>query len=284
MVRDCSLTSRFVDGLIGLILASLGLLCLLPFLHVLAHSLSDPVASALGSVTLWPVGLTLDNYRFLLEDGQFLHALTVTAVRVASGVALNVFVTVLTAYPLSRENTHMPGRTVYKVGLLFGMLFTAGLIPFFLAVRNLGLYNNFLVLILPPALSVFNVIVMINFYRDIPLEFEEAAVLDGASDLQVLFLVFVPLSLPAISMVALFSAVGHWNAWFDGVLFMASTESWPLQSYLYSLVTTRMAVWTSGIPNLPSAMIVVATIPIVLVYPFLQRYFIAGLAIGGVKG
>jgi putative aldouronate transport system permease protein len=284
MIRDRSLPSRLGDGLIGVLLASLGLLCLLPFIHVLAFSLSDPLASALGTVGIWPVGFTLDNYRFLLEDNLFVHSLAVTTVRVVTGVTLNVLVTILTAYPLSREHTYLPGRTVIRVILLFGMLFSAGLIPLFMAIRNLGLYNNFLVLILPPALSVFNVIVMTAFFRDIPLEFEEAAVLDGASDLHVLFRVFVPLSLPAISMVALFSAVGHWNAWFDGVLFMARTDSWPLQSYLYSLVTTRMAVWNSGIPNLPSAMIVVATIPIVLVYPFLQRYFIVGLAIGGVKG
>ncbi len=202
----------------------------------------------------------------------------------ASGVTLSVLVTILTAYPLSREHIHMPGRTIYKVLLLIGLLFNAGLIPSFLAIRNLGLYNSFLVLILPPALGIFSIIVMIGFFRTIPIEFEEAAVLDGASDLHVLLLVFVPLSMPAIAMVALFSAVAHWNAWFDGVLFMAKSESWPLQSYLYSLVTTRMAVWQTGIPNLPSAMIVVATIPIVLVYPWLQRYFVSGMMFGSIKG
>ena len=284
MIQDHRLPARLCDGLICFLLAALGLVCLLPFIHVLAHSLSDPLASALGMVGLWPAGFTFDNYRFLLEDGLFLHALLITGVRVASGVTLNVLVTLLTAYPLSRERSRMPGQTLIKVALLIGMLFSAGLIPQFMAIRNLGLYNNFLVLILPSALSIFNVIVMINFFRDIPPEFEEAAVLDGASDMHVLFRVFVPLSLPAISMVALFSAVGHWNAWLDGVLFMARTESWPLQSYLYSLVTTGMAVWNSGIPNLPSAMIVVATIPIALLYPFLQRYFVAGITIGGLKG
>lgn len=284
MVRGRRLTDRFVDGTLYAILALLGASCLLPFIHVLANSLSAPYASAMGKVGLWPVEFTLSNYAFLLEDRQFLRSFTITAARVASGVTLSVLVTILTAYPLSREHIHMPGRTIYKVLLLIGLLFNAGLIPSFLAIRNLGLYNSFLVLILPPALGIFSIIVMIGFFRTIPIEFEEAAVLDGASDLHVLLLVFVPLSMPAIAMVALFSAVAHWNAWFDGVLFMAKSESWPLQSYLYSLVTTRMAVWQTGIPNLPSAMIVVATIPIVLVYPWLQRYFVSGMMFGSIKG
>jgi putative aldouronate transport system permease protein len=262
----------------------MGLVCVLPFVHVLAKSLSDPMATARGSVGLLPIGFTFSNYSFLLFDKLFVNSFMITTVRVATGVTLNVLITILTAYPLSRLRTHMPGRTAFKVMLLVGMLFSAGLIPQFLAIRNLGLYNNFLVLILPPALSMFSIIVMSGFFRDIPHEFEEAAVMEGASDVKVLFLVFVPLSLPAISMVALFSAVGHWNAWFDGVLFMARSESWPLQSYLYSVVTTGMAVWSSGVPNLPSAMIVVATLPIALVYPFLQRYFITGLTVGGLSG
>jgi putative aldouronate transport system permease protein len=284
MIQDRSLSSRFIGGLINMLLVLMGLACLLPFIHVLANSLSDSMASALVTVVFWPVGFTLDNYGFLLDDRLFVHSFTITVARVVAGVTLNVLITILTAYPLSRVHIHMPGRTLFKVTLLFGMLFNAGLIPLFLAIRNLGLYNNFLVLILPPALSVFSIIVMSGFFHDIPLEFEEAAVLEGASDLIVLFRVFVPLSLPAIAMIALFSAVGHWNAWFDGVLFMARSDSWPLQSYLYSVVTTGMAVWSSGIPNLPSAMIVVATIPIAMVYPILQRYFITGLTVGGING
>jgi putative aldouronate transport system permease protein len=284
MVRDHSPSSLLADAVLYVILISLAVLCLLPFAHVLASSLSDPFASASRSVGLWPVEFTLTNYEFLFQDSLFARSFAITALRVTAGVTLSVLVTILTAYPLSRDRIHMPGRTAYKVLLLVGMLFSAGLIPYFLAIRNLGLYNNFLVLIVPPALGIFGVIVMIDFFRGIPLELEEAAILDGASDLHILFRVFVPLSLPAISLIALFSAVGHWNAWFDGVLFMAKSESWPLQSYLYSLVTTRMAIWQTGIPNLPSAMIIVATIPIILVYPFLQRYFVAGLTIGSVKG
>ena len=284
MIQDRSLSSRLTGDLIGLLLAFMGLACVLPFIHVLANSLSDPMASSLGKVVFWPIGFTFSNYGFLLDDKLFVRSFLVTVLRVITGVTLNVLVSVLTAYPLACIHIHMPGRTVFKVTLLIGMLFSAGLIPLFLAVRNLGLYNNFLVLILPPALSVFSIIVMSGFFRDIPREFAEAAVLEGASHLLVLFRVFVPLSLPAVSMIALFSAVGHWNAWFDGVLFMARSDSWPLQSYLYSVVTTGMAVWSSGIPNLPSAMIIVTTIPIALVYPFLQRYFITGLTVGGVNG
>lgn len=303
MIRDRSLSSRVVDGALYLILTLMALACLLPFWHLLAKSFSERMAVMADIVSLWPIGFNTENYAFILNNRQFLGSFGVSTVRVLLGVVLTLLITVITAYPLSRDRIHMPGRTVIKVLFLIGMLFSAGLIPYFLAVRNLGLYNNFLVLVVPGALSIFNTIVVMNFFRGIPIELEEAALLDGATHLDILFRVFLPVSLPVLATVTLFTAVGHWNSWFDGIVFLSKSDSWPLQSFMYTVVTSRMLEWqTSSIgigqdasraaqsfanatpQGLVSAMIFVASFPIIMVYPFLQRYFVTGLTIGSVKG
>jgi putative aldouronate transport system permease protein len=298
MVRDRSLSYRIVDWIIYVILAIMALSCLLPFVHVLAKSFSDKAAVSAELVSFLPIGFNLENYAYLLNHQQFMQSFLTSTVRVILGVTSTLLITVITAYPLSRDRIHMPGRTAYKVLLLVGMLFSAGLIPYFLAIRNLGLYNNFLVLVIPGALSIFNAILVMNFFRGIPVELEEAAVLDGASHFDILFRVFIPVSLPVLATVTLFTAVGHWNSWFDGIIFLSKSENWPLQSFMYSVVTTRMLEWqnSTGVQDaarkfqeatpqgLVSAMIFIASFPIILVYPVLQRYFVTGLTIGSVKG
>jgi putative aldouronate transport system permease protein len=298
MVRDRSLSYRIVDWVLYTILTLLALVCLLPFIHVVANSLSDKASVAADIVAFWPLGFNTENYAFLLNYHQFMQSFLTSVARVLLGVTLTLFITVITAYPLSRDRIYMPGRTVYKVLLLVGMLFSAGLIPYFLTIRNFGLYNNFLVLVIPGALSIFNTILVMNFFRGIPVELEEAAILDGASHLDILFRIFIPVSLPVLATVTLFSAVGHWNSWFDGIIFLSSSDNWPLQSFMYSVVTTRMLEWnnSTGVQDaarkfqqatpqgLVSAMIFIASFPIIMVYPFLQRYFVTGLTIGSVKG
>ncbi|MCL5999279.1 MAG: carbohydrate ABC transporter permease [Chloroflexi bacterium] len=304
MVRDRSLGYRIFDWVLYAILMTMALSCLLPFVHLLSKSFSNRQSVSADIVGLWPIGFNIENYAYIMGDRQFLSSFGVSTARVLLGVVLTLFITVITAYPLSRDRIHMPGRTAIKVLLLIGMLFSAGLIPSFLAIRNLGLYNNFLVLVIPGALSIFNVIVVMNFFRGIPAELEEAALLDGASHMDILFRVFIPVSLPVLATVTLFTAVGHWNAWFDGIVFLSKSESWPLQSFMYTVITSRMLEWqTSGIgmgakdasqsaqsfmnatpQGLVAAMIFIASLPIMLVYPFLQRYFVTGLTIGSVKG
>ena len=304
MVRDRSLTYRIVDWIIYAVLTLMALACLLPFIHLLAKSFSNRQSVSSDIVSLWPIGFNTENYAYILGDRQFLGSFGVSTARVLLGVILTLVITVITAYPLSRDRVHMPGRTVIKVLLLVGMLFSAGLIPYFLAIRNLGLYNNFLVLVIPGALSIFNIIVVMNFFRGIPVELEEAALLDGASHFDILFRVFIPVSLPVLATVTLFTAVGNWNAWFDGIVFLSKSESWPLQSFMYTVITSRMLEWqtsTIGLgqqnaaqsaqsflnatpQGLVAAMIFIASLPIMLVYPFLQRYFVTGLTIGSVKG
>jgi putative aldouronate transport system permease protein len=294
MIEGRSATYRIVDITIWLALIALGLSSLLPFVHVAAKSVSWAPAVESNQVGLWPIGFTMANYIYLWGDQLFKGAFAISIARVSTGVILQVLLAMLTGYALSRDRLNLPGLGVMKGVMLFSMLFSGGLIPVFLAYKTLGLLNHFAVLILPGAFNVFFAVLVANYFRGLPVELSESAFLDGASHFDVLFRVYMPLSLPSLATVALFSAVGHWNAWFDGIIFLRQTESWPLQSYLYSKVTTAIMLQTrqydpellrSMTPlALRAALIVMAAIPIMLVYPFLQRYFVHGLTLGALKG
>jgi putative aldouronate transport system permease protein len=302
MIAERRLRDRVGDVVIWTVLSVLAVVCLLPFLAVIARSLSGSVAVTTNQVTFWPVGFTVENYWYLTGDRHFLGAFAISVARVLAGVPLALLLIVITAYPLSQDRVHMPGRTVFKVVMLVGLLFSGGLIPTYLAYKSLGLLNNFAVLVLPGALNIFLTIIVINFFRGLPQELSESAMLDGASHVDVLFRIFVPLSRPALATVTLFTAVAHWNAWFDGIIYLSRSNLWPLQSYLYDLVTSRnlnrlvevertgsriggVLDFTQVTPEaLQAAMIVLAALPIMLVYPFLQRYFVRGLTLGALKG
>jgi ABC-type glycerol-3-phosphate transport system permease component len=294
MVQARTLGDRLTDGALLLILILLALVCLLPFMHVISVSLSAEQPVSANQVGILPKGPHLQNYRVMMSDSGFINSFGVSVMRVAVGVTMNLLLMVITAYPLSRDHIHMPGRTVFKFFMLFGMMFSGGLIPYFLTLNALNLLNKFWVLVIPGALNIFSTIVVINYFRGIPMELYEAAVLDGANHLQVLFQVFIPVSTPVLATVTLFSAVGHWNSWFDGIIYLKQSAQWPLQSYLYSRITTRLLQWTESpdaaryfqeaTPDgLATAMIIIATFPILLAYPLLQRYFIHGLTLGAVK-
>jgi putative aldouronate transport system permease protein len=298
MIREKNLANVIVDIVIMAVLAVIALSCLLPFLHVIAVSLSERGAVAADRVGVIPIGFTIDNYAFILRNNQFFNSLWISIARVAVGVTTTLIIVFLTAYPLALDNIRMPGRLSFKVFMLVGFLFSGGLIPTFITYGSLGLINNFWVLILPSAINVFFIIIMMNFLRGIPHELAEAAWLDGASHLQVIRRVYLPISRPALATIGLFSAVGHWNSWFDGVVYLQQAKDWPLQSWLYSLVTTRQIQWQSAgtsasdiasnfqnaTPDgLAAALIVVAALPIMMVYPFMQRYFVTGLTLGSVK-
>lgn len=298
MIAERQMGDRIADLLIWLVLTILAISCLLPFLVVVAKSLSSSNAVITNQVTLWPIGFNLDNYGFLARDQLFLRSFATSIMRVIVGVPLTLLLCAVTAYPLSQDKIYMPGRTLFKVVMLIGLLFSVGLIPTYMAYKSLGLLNKFAVLVLPGALNVFYTIIVINFFRGIPQELSESAMLDGANHWHILFRIFLPLSLPVLATVALFSAVQHWNSWFDGIVFLAKREQWPLQSYLYVQVTTRSLVrvaesslngstsllYSQATPEaLQAAMIVLAALPIMLVYPFLQRYFVKGLTLGAVK-
>ena len=294
MIEHRSYADRIGDVVIWLTLGVLSVSCLAPFVHVIAQSLSSALAVDLNRVSLWPIGVNFDNYKYLAKDGLFVGSFFISLARVAVGVTLNLVMAILTAYPLSQDHLNIPGRGVFRVLLLFGMMFGGGLIPTFLAYKSLGLYDSFAVLVVPGAFNMWLTILLTNFFRGLPREIAESALLDGASHFDMLFRIFVPLSKASLATIALFSAVGHWNAWFDGIVYLKMSSQWPLQSYLYSKVTqstfgqekyvdvTKLDQITPR--ALEVAMIAWAAIPIMLVYPLLQRYFVKGLTLGAVKG
>ncbi len=272
MVQESGFKYRLYSVAVHLLALIAGLVCLLPFLHVLALSLSSGIAVARGEVGIWPVEFTIGRYQAILSDRNFVDAFALSVLRVVIGTGSMVMMTVLTAYPLALQHIHMPGRTAFKVLLVFAMLFSGGLIPTFLTYEALGLYNSFWVLILPRVVPLFSIIIMVNFFRGVPVEMLEAAMLDGASHLRILRDIYLPVSAPAVAIVTLFGALEHWNEWFDGAIYFRLSRDWPLQTHLYNN-------YLGGSSPSSAAAIFIAALPILLLYPFLQRYFISDLVL-----
>lgn len=277
-----------------LILSLLTLSCILPFIHVIAVSFSDKAMVSRGAVAFWPKGFTLTSYQFLLKRTAFWNAFGVSIVRAILGTAVNLCAVLLTAYPLSMDNSRLKGRTFYAWFFFFTMLVNGGLVPNYLLITSLNLRDSLWALILPGALPIFNLVLMINFFRQVPKELGEAAQIDGAGPLRTLIQVYIPVCLPAIATITLFCMVGHWNAWFDGMIYINSPNKVPLQTYLRSvIINLDMSTmvgddWTLlatlSDQSLRCTQIIVAVVPILCVYPFLQRYFVTGIVLGSVKG
>jgi putative aldouronate transport system permease protein len=276
------------------ILALLAALCLFPILHILALSFSNATAAASGKVVIWPVDFSLQSYQFVLDNPAFLKSFLISLLRVLVGTPLNMLLTILVAYPLSRSRAEFRARNFFAWFFLITVLFSGGLIPWYMVIRQTGLIDSFWALIIPGALPVFNVILLANSFKSVPKELEEAAAMDGAGHWTILFRVLVPLSLPVLATVTLFVAVAHWNSWFDGLILMNSPDKYPLQSYLQTVVvspdprmlTERDLELLKIISNRTTraAQIFIAMIPILVMYPFLQRYFTSGIKLGSVKG
>lgn len=245
---------------------------------------------------LWPVDFTLSSYKYILQNNQFIQSFGTSLLRVVLGVSVNLLFTILVAYPLSKEATSFRSRTVYAWIFVFTMLFSGGLIPGYLIVKEMGLLDSIWSLIIPGAVPIFNVLLMLNFFRGLPKELEEAAWMDGAGHLRTLWSVYLPVSMPSIATITLFALVGHWNAWFDGMIYMRSPEHYPLATYLQSILQ-QVSIQTENITFEQAALlnqisdrttqasqIFLSIIPILAIYPFLQRYFVHGLVVGSVKG
>ncbi len=293
MIIEKNWANRLFDATNYLLLLLFGLLCLLPMVHMIAVSLSNRSAAMGGFVTLWPVGFTLRNYEEILSAGPVYQAFFISIQRTLFGTLINMALTVLAAYPLSKSAQEFKGRNWFMWTLMVALLFNGGLIPWFLVIRNLGLLNSLWALILPGALPIWNVILLMNFFREVPKELEEAAIIDGASYWNTLWYIYLPLSIPALATLTLFAAVGHWNAWFDGMILITRNSLYPIMTFLRTVVIDMnlqiLSVNHTDIYNLSdrairAANIVVATVPILIVYPFLQRYFIHGIRLGAVKG
>jgi putative aldouronate transport system permease protein len=272
----------------------LAALCIFPVLHVLALSMSSSTAASSGKVILFPVGFTIKSYRFVMENNQFMRAFFVSIVRVGLGVPINMLMTFLSAYPLSRTRSQFRAKAVFTWFFLVTVLFGGGLIPWYMVIKETGLLNTIWALVIPGAVPVFNVILLINYFRSIPSELEEAAYMDGAGHWLILWKIFLPLSIPTLATITLFSMLGHWNSWFDGLILMNSPEKYPLQSYMQTIVINRDPNTLTerdldllkivNEKTTKSAQLFIAMIPIICVYPFLQKYFTTGLIVGGVKG
>lgn len=292
-------TGRRIFTIANVLFFSLiAVVCFLPFLHLLAISLSSNVAAMAGEVKLWPVEFTTAAYDFLSGQSKFYTALLVSVKRLILGVSINMFLIILTAYPLSKSSRKFRHRTLFAWFFVFTMFFTGGLIPTYIVVRNTGILDSIWSLILPRAVDVWYVVMLLNFFRGIPEELEEAAMIDGASHFTILWKIFVPVSLPAIATVFLFITINHWNSWFDGIIYMNKPENYPLQSYLYTIVSqinsakSSVSITPEEIERLSqisdktlrTAQIFLAALPVMLVYPFIQKYYVKGMVIGSVKG
>ena len=270
--------------------------CILPFVHLLAVSFSSPVAVTSGYVRFLPVGFNVNAYAFAIGNGKFLRAMIISLQRVALGVAVNMLLIVITAFPLSHDGKKLLGRNAYMVFFVFTMIFSGGLIPTYIQVTRLGLLNTLWALVLPGALPVFSMIILMNFIRTLPEELEESAMLDGAGSLTILFRILLPLITPCLATVALFSIVGHWNDWFSGLIYMQTPTNYPLQTYLRFLLLRfeeiiRMAsgdmarlIAMMNAQTGRAAQLFMGSVPVLLIYPFLQKYFTTGLILGSVKG
>jgi len=276
-----------------LFLSFLAFTCILPLIHVLAVTLSGNAPASANLVKLWPIDFTLDSYEKTIGNENFINSLWISVKRTALGTSIGMILIFLSAYALSKDDERFPGRTAYTWFFVFTMLFSGGLVPTFNLVVGLGLKNSIWALILPNAVNVWLMILMLNFFRGIPKELEEAAIMDGASQPRILFNIYLPLSLPSIATLSLFTMVFHWNAWFDGILYMNDNSKYPLATFLQTIIVqqdiSQLVLNPEDLENLSertvkSAQIFIGALPILLIYPFLQKYFVKGIVLGAVKG
>jgi len=281
---------RFFNGLFMLFMI---IVCFYPMLYVLFVSFSNAALfMEHQGPLLKPLGFTLNSYKMVFKDPMILKGYVNTIFIVVVGTCINIIMTALCAYFLSRKNVMF--RTPIMIFVTFTMFFGGGLIPFYLTVRNVGLYNSHWALILPTVINTYNMIIMRTGFQGIPDSMEESAKIDGAGHLTILFRIIIPLAKPVIAVMVLYYAVGHWNSWFNAMIFLQDREKFPLQLILREiLIQNDMSQMTTGVGLLDQeavaetikyAVIVVATLPILLIYPFLQKYFVQGIMIGAIKG
>lgn len=272
------------------LLTIFSLICLLPFVHMIAKSFSGATAVSAGRVTFWPLDVTLNTYRFVLQDGLFFSSFKNSVTITLGGTLVALATTTMAAYPLSKQ--HFRGRKIILMLYVFTMLFYGGMVSIYVFMRSLNLLNTLLCQIIPLALSQYNLFVMKTFFEGLPEAIEESAHIDGAGPIRTLVSIVLPLSLPSLATIGLFYAVGYWNAYYHAMLFVTRADVKPLQMYLYELLTKTQNLYevdpviAAGLSasGMQAAAIVVSTLPILLVYPFLQKYFVKGLTVGSVKG
>jgi putative aldouronate transport system permease protein len=288
------MADHIADILIGIFLGILVFTTIYPFWHVIMYSVSDSYSSMSGGLFFLPRNFTLLAYEMLLKTNQIFVAYRNTVMKTLVGTGISVFLTALTAYPLSLSR--FKGRNFISMLIFFTMLFNGGIIPTYLLIKSLGLLDTFWVYVIPGAMSAYNMFILRTYYRSIPSSLEESALLDGANPFQILFRIILPLSLPALAAIAMFYGVGNWNSYMDGILYVNDQRLQLLQVYLRQLIGAAGAKGALGDAGdlgpasrlteetMKMTVITVSVIPILIVYPFLQKYYTKGVMVGSVKG
>ncbi|MBU3113411.1 carbohydrate ABC transporter permease [Clostridium lacusfryxellense] len=288
---------KVANGTIYTSLTILAFLTLYPFWNTLVISFNDGLNTTLGGITFWPRKFTIENYKAVLNDAMFIKALIVTIGRTVIGTFMAMFFTSIYAYGLSKK--YLKGKKIYMIFSVITMYFSGGLIPIYLLIRSLGMINSYAALVVPSLVGVYNMIILRTFFMGIPEEIEESAKLDGCNHIRTFFSIILPISGPAMATISLFTAVYFWNEWFTAGIYINDAAKLPIQNYLMNVMNSsnyaeQMAKLTGGIGkftistvtsrSLQAATIMVATLPIVMVYPFVQKYFVKGVLVGSVKG
>jgi putative aldouronate transport system permease protein len=291
MTYDRTWGNRLFDAANYLVVSVISLATVLPFLYVLAVSFASPKQVNAGGLILFPKEWSLSAYKYIFSTSALTHSMLISIYITVIGTAINLFFTATMAYPLAKKS--LMGRNPILLMVLFTMLFSGGMIPSYFVVKALGMIDTLWALMIPGAISAFNLIVMKNFFQQLPEELIDSATVDGYNDLQILFRIVIPLSLPAMATFTLFYAVEHWNQFFAAVIYLNDTKKWPIQVLLRSIVILAQDAVGGNADQDPvnyapltiqMAVVVFATIPILIVYPFLQKHFAKGVLLGSVKG
>lgn len=297
MVKDNSISSKVLTFIIHIVMLIVIIVTLYPVLHICASSFSSASANDRGIVGILPKEFNLDAYKMIWEARLVPKSLINSVIYTVIGTIVNLSLTGSLAYALSRKNLALRG--LYTWIVIIPMYFSGGLIPSFLLVRNLHLYNTIWALILPGAISVTNLIIMRSFFQNIPQELEESALIDGANDFVIFWNIILPLSKAAICTIGLYYAVGHWNSWFSSMVYLKDTDKYPLQMILRQVVIQTSSIQeaaqtgdTSAMGNLglvnvtavKYATLFISIFPMLIIYPFLQKYFMKGVMLGSLKG
>lgn len=278
--------------------AALALICVIvlyPLVFVLVASFSSPEAVMRGEVWLWPKDITFVGYQKIFQNNEILTGYANTIIYTVIGTSINLVMSVAAAYPLSRKDLY--GRNLISAMMVFTMFFSGGMVPTYLLIKNLGMLNSMWALIIPGAVSVYNILIMRTFFQNgIPSEMQEAASIDGCSNLSTLVRIVLPLSMPIIAVMILFYSVGHWNAYFSALMYLSDRDKYPLQLFLREILIQGQMQEMLGIGDdshaksvmegeaIKYAVVIVANLPVLILYPFLQKYFVKGVMIGAIKG
>ena len=292
MAIKTSIPERVFSVFNIVLLSLVALSCLYPFVYILSISLSSAAEASREGLHLYPREISFAAYEMVLGNSDIINGFINSVMRTAIGTVLSVVATCVAAYPLARKE--MPLRSNFIFFIMFTMLFNGGLVPNYLLIKNLGLFNSMWSLILPMTLTAFSIVIVKNFFQSLPESFAEAARIEGASEISILFKIYIPLSKPVLATVALWSMVGHWNAWFDALLYITDDKKQVLQIFLQRIVVEsntqmmEMGVTDASVSGftpetIKAATVIVTILPIICVYPFLQKYFTKGIMLGGIK-